>query len=139
MRASSRACSTQLFIAYFPRRSETVQGWSSFTPHFAAVDFVSFYIEIPVMIVMYLGWILVKRPPKPAEREEPERRPLLPVGCFGPRSGRSRWHDLVDIHSLDLKRDEYQEVEEDRIDDAQRHKRLEGRARWLWRAYYWVV
>ena len=120
MRASSRACSTQLFIAYFPRRSETVQGWSSFTPHFAAVDFVSFYIEIPVMIVMYLGWILVKRPPKPAEREEPERRPLPPVGCFGPRSGRSRWHDLVDIHSLDLKRDEYQEVEEDRIDDAQR-------------------
>ena len=139
MRASSRACSAQLFIAYFPRRSETVQGWSSFTPHFAAVDFVSFYIEIPVMIVMYLGWILVKRPPKPAEREEPERRPLLPVGCFGPRSGRSRWHDLVDIHSLDLKRDEYQEVEEDRIDDAQRQKRLEGRARWLWRAYYWVV
>lgn len=38
-----------------------VQGWSSFSPSFAAVDFVSYYIEIPVMIVMYLFWKILKR------------------------------------------------------------------------------
>ncbi|KAH6712593.1 amino acid transporter-like protein [Leptodontidium sp. MPI-SDFR-AT-0119] len=38
-----------------------VQGWSSFSPKFSAVDFVSYYIEIPIMLVMYLGWKLWKR------------------------------------------------------------------------------
>ncbi|PKX95239.1 putative amino acid permease [Aspergillus novofumigatus IBT 16806] len=38
-----------------------VQGWSCFSPSFQAVDFVSFYIEIPVMVVMFLVWKLVKR------------------------------------------------------------------------------
>ncbi|GAB1199328.1 hypothetical protein APSETT444_008674 [Aspergillus pseudonomiae] len=30
-------------------------------PHFKGVDFVSYYIEIPVMIVMFLAWKLFKR------------------------------------------------------------------------------
>lgn len=38
-----------------------VQGWSCFSPKFQAVDFVSFYIEIPIMIVMFIAWKLVKR------------------------------------------------------------------------------
>lgn len=38
-----------------------VQGWQCFSPHFKVVDFVSFYIEIPVMIVMFLAWKLIKR------------------------------------------------------------------------------
>jgi AAT family amino acid transporter len=38
-----------------------VQGWSCFSPSFQAVDSVSFYIEIPIMIVMFLVWKLVKR------------------------------------------------------------------------------
>lgn len=38
-----------------------VQGWSCFSPSFAAVDFVSYYIEIPVMIVMFLLWKVIKR------------------------------------------------------------------------------
>jgi AAT family amino acid transporter len=38
-----------------------VQGWSSFSPSFAPVDFVSYYIELPIMAVMYLGWKLFKR------------------------------------------------------------------------------
>jgi AAT family amino acid transporter len=37
-----------------------VQGWSSFSP-WAAVDFVSYYIELPIMLVMYLGWKLLKK------------------------------------------------------------------------------
>ncbi|TQB69762.1 hypothetical protein MPDQ_001386 [Monascus purpureus] len=38
-----------------------VQGWSCFSPRFKVVDFFSYYIEIPIMIVMFLGWKLVKR------------------------------------------------------------------------------
>ncbi|KAF7560110.1 hypothetical protein G7046_g4048 [Stylonectria norvegica] len=33
-----------------------VQGWSCFSPKFDGVSFVSFYIELPVMLIMYLGW-----------------------------------------------------------------------------------
>jgi len=38
-----------------------VQGWSCFSPSFKAVDFVSFYIELPIMLVMFVGWKLLKR------------------------------------------------------------------------------
>lgn len=38
-----------------------VQGWSCFSPKFDAVSFVSFYIELPLMLVMYVGWKLFKR------------------------------------------------------------------------------
>lgn len=38
-----------------------VQGWSCFSPHFQAVSFVSYYIEIGIMIVMFVGWKLIKR------------------------------------------------------------------------------
>lgn len=38
-----------------------VQGWSCFSPSFDAVSFVSFYIEIPLMLLMYLGWKYYKR------------------------------------------------------------------------------
>jgi AAT family amino acid transporter len=38
-----------------------VQGWSCFSPNFAVVDFVSYYLELPVMLVMYVGWKLLKR------------------------------------------------------------------------------
>ncbi|EXJ80705.1 AAT family amino acid transporter [Capronia epimyces CBS 606.96] len=38
-----------------------VQGWSCFSPSFSAVDFVSYYIEIPIMLVMFVFWKLVKR------------------------------------------------------------------------------
>lgn len=38
-----------------------VQVWLCFSPVFQVVDFVSFYIEIPIMIIMLLVWKLVKR------------------------------------------------------------------------------
>ncbi|KAL2865974.1 amino acid permease [Aspergillus lucknowensis] len=38
-----------------------VQGWSCFSPSFDGVSFVSFYIQLPVMLVMFLGWKVVKR------------------------------------------------------------------------------
>lgn len=38
-----------------------VQGWSSFSPGFNAVDFVSFYVEIGIMLVLFVFWKVVKR------------------------------------------------------------------------------
>ncbi|KAI9848550.1 MAG: hypothetical protein M1837_007219 [Sclerophora amabilis] len=38
-----------------------VQGWSCFSPQFSGVDFVSFYLELPVMLVMYVAWKAWKR------------------------------------------------------------------------------
>ena len=38
-----------------------VQGWSSFSPSFNVVTFFSLYIELPIMLVMYLGWKAIKR------------------------------------------------------------------------------
>ncbi|KAE8148250.1 amino acid permease/ SLC12A domain-containing protein [Aspergillus avenaceus] len=37
-----------------------VQGWSCFSPVFDVVSFVSYYVEIPIMAAMYLGWKLWK-------------------------------------------------------------------------------
>ncbi|CAF3613987.1 hypothetical protein SNK03_003788 [Fusarium graminearum] len=38
-----------------------VQGWSCFSPKFDVVSFISFYIELPVMLIMYIGWKLLKK------------------------------------------------------------------------------
>jgi len=38
-----------------------VQGWSCFSPEFQVVDFVSFYIELPIMLIMFVGWKLLKK------------------------------------------------------------------------------
>jgi AAT family amino acid transporter len=38
-----------------------VQGWSCFSPTFDVVSFISFYIELPIMAVMIIGWKLLKR------------------------------------------------------------------------------
>ncbi|KAF7716783.1 Amino acid/polyamine transporter I family protein [Penicillium ucsense] len=37
------------------------QGWKCFSPHFKGVDFVSYYVEIAIMVVMFLAWKLIKR------------------------------------------------------------------------------
>ena len=38
-----------------------MQGWSCFSPTFDAVSFVSFYIELPIMLIMYAAWKLIKK------------------------------------------------------------------------------
>ncbi|RCI12950.1 hypothetical protein L249_0105 [Ophiocordyceps polyrhachis-furcata BCC 54312] len=38
-----------------------VQGWSCFSPRFDAVGFVSFYVEIPVILIMYVVWKIWRR------------------------------------------------------------------------------
>jgi amino acid transporter, AAT family len=46
-----------------------VQGWNSFSPKFSGVDFVSYYIELPVMAIMWLGWKAWKRTKVPTYEE----------------------------------------------------------------------
>lgn len=38
-----------------------VQGWTCFSPSFNVVDFFSFYLEIPVLILMIIGWKFIKK------------------------------------------------------------------------------
>lgn len=46
---------------------------------------------------------------------------------------------MVDTETVDLREQEYEEVEVDRVDDAKREERLRGRWGWGWKAWYWVV
>jgi len=38
-----------------------VWGWNRFSPNFDGVAFVSHYIELPIMLLRYVGWKLWKR------------------------------------------------------------------------------
>lgn len=38
-----------------------VQGWSCFSPSFSPVHFVSYYIELPIFVLMIIAWKLIKR------------------------------------------------------------------------------
>ncbi|KAF9268756.1 hypothetical protein L218DRAFT_977212 [Marasmius fiardii PR-910] len=109
-----------------------IQGWSSIFPTFSTVDFLSLYIEIPVMVVMTFVWLFVRRPnpnPQPSSSAQPSRRVLW-------------FTDVVDVHTVDLYRDEYEEGSEpsDKVEDEKRKRRItQGKGRFFWRMYYWVV
>ncbi|KAJ7647551.1 amino acid permease/ SLC12A domain-containing protein [Roridomyces roridus] len=100
-----------------------VQGWSSVFPVFSPVSFLSFYIEIPVMVLMYLVWALLHR--ETVLSESSETSPLIQrvanLGLF----------DLVDL-TVDLDRDVYEEESLDHIDEEVK--------RGIWqRLYYWLA
>ncbi|TFY68382.1 hypothetical protein EVG20_g3571 [Dentipellis fragilis] len=117
-----------------------IQGWSSFAPTFSAVDFVSFYVEIPVMIVMYLLWMLIRKPePLTIALPSPSLSPS-DDGLDKDKKQRVWWYnDNVDGQLVDLRRDEHEEEEVDKSDDEERNRRLAGRFRWGWRLFYWIV
>ncbi|GJE95838.1 amino acid permease [Phanerochaete sordida] len=122
-----------------------IQGWSSVIPHFSGVDFVSFYIEIPIMIVMYLIWLFVNRIPviksKLADiagaNDEVPPSPSTSTVALAPR--RVRWFDLVDTSTVDLFKYEHHDSVDDLIEDQERERRLKGRSRWLWQLYYYMA
>ncbi|KAF5385971.1 hypothetical protein D9615_002336 [Tricholomella constricta] len=109
-----------------------VQGWSSVIPKFSAVDFVSFYIEIPVMIVMFIIWMIVT-----GLRSAPSNSGNGPTDYLPAR--RVWYSDLVDTTTVDLFQDEYVEEEADKRDDEQRTNRIKGKKGIIWRVYYWIV
>ncbi|KZP12388.1 hypothetical protein FIBSPDRAFT_754937 [Athelia psychrophila] len=127
-----------------------IQGYSSVIPVFTAVDFVSLYIEIPVMLVMYLAWMLIRRPDPNADAAAAAKLPSSAPGDIAlesdpsspvPAVARRKWwtSDLVDVDTVDLARDEYVEQHVDKADDARVEARARGKWRWAWKVYYWVV
>lgn len=92
------------------------------------------------MLVMYITWSLLKRPAPPSTAADgtplpPDERP----GALWRAWRFLAYSDVVDVRTVDLRRDEHEEEPEDAADDAAREVKLQGRARWLWRVYYAVV
>lgn len=83
-----------------------IQGWHSIFPVFTPIDFVSYYVQIPIMTVMSLGWLWT--------------RGLLGRGVNGAGTKRRTWwhHDFVDGKIVDLVRDQYEEQEEDHEEEC---------------------
>ncbi|KAF9003404.1 amino acid permease/ SLC12A domain-containing protein [Cyathus striatus] len=110
-----------------------IQGWSSVIPTFSLADFISFYIEVPIMIIMTIIWIVIKN-----KRSQPIHLPDDLARDIDAK--RALWKgDLVDVNTVNLSIDEYMEEEVDKLDDEQRRERITGKAALLWRVYYWVV
>lgn len=79
------------------------------------------------MIVMWFGWIAVHRLTK---RETNPDSTSSSAGANGVL-------DIVDLQTIDLKGDEYQDVVDDGEEEALRQKRTsQGTLRFLWRIYY---
>lgn len=102
---------------------------------FSPIDFVSFYIELPIMLIMYLAWLFLKRQPY-KKAQAIALPPDIDDGGARPPNAGVRWLDLVDTAEVDLHRDEYADEAADLVDDQKREKRLRGRAWWAWRVYY---
>ncbi|KDR75290.1 hypothetical protein GALMADRAFT_69558 [Galerina marginata CBS 339.88] len=130
------------FVVCIFLSSNPVQGWSSVLPVFSAVDFISFYIELPIIMVMFVAWMLFQRSrQQPVENIDSSSDQLLEES--GPTTSikkNSRFHDLVDADTVDLYREEYAEdVQADAEVEDEVTKRLNGNMRALWRLYYWLV
>lgn len=122
-------------------------------PRFSTVDFLSLYLEIPAMVIMYIAYIVAHETtssfvgwmdsPKVStlnisSGSATESTPLFTVA----RGRRSTWetmNDIVDIHTVDLYKDEYIEVAEDELDDAKHEARMAGPYRIFWRLFYFLV
>ncbi|CAA7259169.1 unnamed protein product [Cyclocybe aegerita] len=118
-----------------------IQGWSSVIPRFSPSDFISFYIEVPVMGIMLLGWILLRNaatPVPPGSSTEPLLSdPSIPAA---PTKKTTRYLDLVDVGTVDLYRDEYhEEGQEDEASEDEITRRLSGKKRLFWSLYYWLI
>lgn len=106
---------------------------------------------------MYIIWSLTRgartpaRIPGPPESgprnpRSPSQTPLF-IGRSSSRdrSPRTKWLrylDVVDVHTVDLYRDEHEEEEEDRAEDGERERRTKGTnvvQRTLWKLFYLVA
>ncbi|KAF8348188.1 amino acid permease-domain-containing protein [Amanita rubescens] len=110
-------------------------GWSSLIPKFSPTEFLSYYIEIPVMIVMFMLWRVLSLHWTRIHAANSSRTPLLIP--LTPRATHTNTHgfwsgDVVDLETVDLTRDEYIEDEEDK-DEEPNAKGV------LWILYDWVV
>jgi len=120
-----------------------LQGWPSVIPRFSAVDFLSFYIQLPVMAVMYFLWLVVHRmlrPHRPLATQQPtspSSAATSPLATMGPAS--RSFFDFVDPSRVDLYRDEHEDSPLDKHEDEVRVRRMRGLVGWVWALYYYIV
>ncbi|GAA6036035.1 hypothetical protein JCM8097_006575 [Rhodosporidiobolus ruineniae] len=86
-----------------------VQGWTVFRDGFDRISFVSNYIEIPVFILLYVAWRVVKRVKTPS------------------------------LEQIDLDTNRYERTFEDEADDAEIERREGGKYGWAWKAWSWIA
>ncbi|KAF8906476.1 amino acid permease-domain-containing protein [Gymnopilus junonius] len=120
-----------------------VQGWSSLFPAFSVVDFVSFYIELPIMAIMFSAWIIFRRSRSQFEIQANSISSEIQQSGSQSRVTNAkkipRLHDLVDISTVNLYQDEYVEsVATVDVEDVMK-KRIDGKLGILWRIYYFLV
>jgi amino acid permease len=139
-RASRRVVSIVWLIG--PLFAHAVQGWSSVIPRFSLVDFLSFYVELLVMAIMYCLWLVFHR----AFRPRTTAAALLVASPSLTTESESTTHpeaqpffDFVDASDVDLYRDEHEETRVEKHEDEVREQRLRGRVGWAWTLYYTVA
>ncbi|KAJ2931242.1 hypothetical protein H1R20_g5832, partial [Candolleomyces eurysporus] len=115
-----------------------VQGWSSVIPKFSPIDFISFYIEVPVMTAMAVIWLFTSRTRGKLGAYNSAESSQETQALLAQSQPRSRLWDLVDVDTVDLHKDEYDEPEDD-LDDEETGKEFLGYFGILRKAYYWVV
>lgn len=101
------------------------------------------------MIVMYFAWALTKRAftvkqrtvasgDNPAENAD-ELTPLIPTDSRGRTTERKSIFDIVDIHSVDLHKDEHADSADDELEEEEMKRYLEGPFGWFWKLYYLIA
>ena len=98
------------------------------------------------MVVMFFTWLFLSRcesKQSAGSVSEPLLSdPGMDVDVGTPshlnRDKNIKYHDLVDIVTVDLTRDEYDE-EDDMEGEDEVTSRLSGKMRLLWTFYYWLV
>jgi hypothetical protein len=116
-------------------------------PHFSVVDFLSFYIELLVMALMYFVWLVVHRVLKPTPGFAAQQ--LTSSSTVGGIAGASSqatmrpptrpFFDFVDLSRVDLYHDEHEDEPFDKHEDDVRGRRLGGLAGWAWALYYYII
>lgn len=91
---------------------------------------------------MYAAWLSFKRPLQELHSENHAGEALLSTPQSSPATikTRSRFHDLVDIDTVNLYTDEHEETDDDdEVVVRELAQRLHGKKRWLWSLYYFFI
>jgi AAT family amino acid transporter len=74
-----------------------VQGWSCFSPTFDGVSFVSFYLELPIMLGMFIVWKVWKRTRFVNSKEVDLVTDTYTINDLGDREGKKKgWKGIVE-------------------------------------------
>jgi amino acid transporter, AAT family len=133
-----------LFVLFICRLGtfspHAVQGWSSVIPRFSLVDFLSFYIELLVMAIMYCLWLVFHSALRSRAAAAAPLVSSSPTTASESTYAEARpFFDFVDVSDVDLYRDEHEETRGDKHEDEVRVQRLRGRVGWAWTLYYTVA